>query len=213
MRARQGVILCAGGFVMNEDMLRKYAPMLTAGTEPIGNPGDTGSGILMGMSVGGAAINMHEGFISLPYYPPASMTKGIVINDKGQRFINEDVYHGRLGAFVLRQQSERIYFIVTVEQYGDYERVSYLGAQVAGTGETVAGAGAGTGPAPGHPATDPRRLQRGLRKRRRHPCATKPQNGWNRWNHRWWHWISRPGAAPSCPISPWVAWTPCPPAR
>jgi len=137
VRAHQGVILCAGGFVMNDEMVRKYAPMLTAGTEPIGNPGDTGSGILMGMSVGGAAINMHEGFISLPYYPPASMTKGIVINDKGQRFINEDVYHGRLGAFVLRQQSDRIYFIVTVTQYADYERVSYLGAQVAGTGETV----------------------------------------------------------------------------
>jgi succinate dehydrogenase/fumarate reductase flavoprotein subunit len=137
VRASQGVILCAGGFVMNDDMIRKYAPMLTAGTEKIGNPGDTGSGIQMGMAVGGAAINMHEGFISLPYYPPASMTRGIVINDKGQRFINEDVYHGRLGAFVLRQQSDRIYFILTVDQYGDYERVSYLCAPVAGTGESV----------------------------------------------------------------------------
>jgi succinate dehydrogenase/fumarate reductase flavoprotein subunit len=137
VRARQGVILCAGGFVMNNEMVRKYAPMLTAGTEPIGNPGDTGSGILMGMSVGAAAINMHEGFISLPYYPPASMTHGIVINDRGQRFINEDVYHGRLGAFALRQQSDRIYFIVTVDQYADYEKVSFMGAQVAGTGESV----------------------------------------------------------------------------
>jgi succinate dehydrogenase/fumarate reductase flavoprotein subunit len=137
VRARQGVILCAGGFVMNNEMVRKYAPMLTAGTEPIGNPGDTGSGILMGMSVGAAAINMHEGFISLPYYPPASMTNGIVINDRGQRFINEDVYHGRLGAFALRQQSDRIYFIVTVDQYADYEKVSFMGAQVAGTGESV----------------------------------------------------------------------------
>jgi succinate dehydrogenase/fumarate reductase flavoprotein subunit len=137
VRARQGVILCAGGFVMNDEMVRKYAPMLTAGTEPIGNPGDTGSGILMGMSVGAAAINMHEGFISLPYYPPASMTNGIVINDRGQRFINEDVYHGRLGAFALRQQSDRIYFIVTVDQYADYEKVSFMGAQVAGTGESV----------------------------------------------------------------------------
>jgi succinate dehydrogenase/fumarate reductase flavoprotein subunit len=136
--ARRGVILCAGGFVMNEEMIRKYAPKLTAGTQPIGNPGDTGAGVLMGMGAGGAAVNMHEGFISLPYYPPASMTHGIVINDKGQRFINEDVYHGRLGDFCLRQQSDRIYFIVTVEQYGDYEKVSYLGAEVAGTGETVA---------------------------------------------------------------------------
>lgn len=137
VRARQGVILCAGGFVMNEEMLQKYAPMLTRGTAPIGNPGDMGSGILMGIAVGGAAINMHEGFISLPYYPPASMTGGILLNDKGQRFINEDVYHGRMGAAILNQQSERFYFVLTIDQYGDYERVSYMGAEVAGTGETV----------------------------------------------------------------------------
>lgn len=138
VRARKGVILCAGGFVMNDEMIQKYAPMLTAGNSAIGNPGDTGSGIMMGMAVGGAAINMHEGFISLPYYPPASMTMGILVNDRGQRFINEDVYHGRMGAFILKQQSERFYYVLTVDQYGDYERVSYMGAEVAGTGESVA---------------------------------------------------------------------------
>ena len=137
VRARKGVILCAGGFVMNEEMLQRYAPKLARGTTPIGNPGDTGTGIQMGMAVGGAAINMHEGFISLPYYPPATMTGGIVINDKGQRFINEDVYHGRLGDMALRQESDRIYFILTVEQYGDYESMNFLGASIAGTGETV----------------------------------------------------------------------------
>lgn len=138
VRARRGVLLCAGGFVMNDEMLRKYAPKLTRGTQAIGNPGDTGTGIVMGMSVGGAAINMHEGFISLPYYPPASMTRGIVINDKGQRFINEDVYHGRLGDMALRQESDRLFFVLTVDQYGDYESRNYLGASIAGTGETVA---------------------------------------------------------------------------
>jgi len=90
------------------------------------------------MAVGGAAINMHEGFISLPYYPPASMTYGIAVNDKGQRFINEDVYHGRLGAFALRQPSDRLYFVLTVDHYGEYEKVSYLGAPVAATGDSVA---------------------------------------------------------------------------
>ena len=60
---------------MNEDMLAKYAPKLLSGNNAIGNPGDTGTGIMMGMSVGAAAINMHEGFISLPYYPPASNHK------------------------------------------------------------------------------------------------------------------------------------------
>ena len=68
VRVHKGVILCAGGFVMNEDMLAKYAPKLLSGNNAIGNPGDTGTGIMMGMSVGAAAINMHEGFISIPYY-------------------------------------------------------------------------------------------------------------------------------------------------
>jgi len=137
VRARRGVILCAGGFVMNEEMLKKYAPKLLAGNNAIGNPGDTGTGIMMGMSVGGAAINMHEGFISIPYYPPASITGGIVINDKGQRFINEDVYHARLCQAVLDEAGDRFYFIVTVDQYGDYEKFNFMGASIAGTGETV----------------------------------------------------------------------------
>ncbi len=138
VRAHGGVILCAGGFVMNEDMLQKYAPKLSHGNNAIGNPGDTGSGILMGMGVGAAAINMHEGFISLPYYPPASITGGILVNDKGQRFINEDVYHSRLGNAILENPGERFYFIVTVDQYGDYEKMNFMGAEVCGTGETVA---------------------------------------------------------------------------
>ncbi len=137
VRARRGVILCAGGFVMNEEMLAKYAPKLLNGNNAIGNPGDTGTGIMMGMGAGGAAINMHEGFISIPYYPPASITYGIVVNDKGQRFINEDVYHARLGQAVLDQPGDRFYFILTVEQYGDYEKFNFMSADIAGTGETV----------------------------------------------------------------------------
>ncbi len=137
VRAEKGVILCAGGFVMNEEMLARYAPKLLSGNNAIGNPGDTGTGIMMGMSVGAAAINMHEGFISIPYYPPASITGGIVVNDKGQRFINEDVYHARLGQAVLHEPGDRFYFILTVDQYGDYEKFNFMGADVVGTGETV----------------------------------------------------------------------------
>jgi 3-oxo-5alpha-steroid 4-dehydrogenase len=140
VRARKGVILCAGGFCMNEDMVRKYAPTFDRGLIPIGNPGDTGSGILMGMGVGAGTTNMHECFVSLPYYPPASLTYGILVNDKAQRFINEDCYHGRVGYNALIQQnnSARIYFITDVEGYGDYEKMSYLGATVAGTGDSIA---------------------------------------------------------------------------
>ncbi|MDP5209550.1 FAD-dependent oxidoreductase [Microbulbifer sp. 2205BS26-8] len=134
----RGVILCTGGFAMNRAMLKKYAPNLLRCSEPIGNPGDMGTGILMGMGVGGAAINMHEGFVSVPYYPPASFTYGLFINAQGQRFINEDCYHGRVGAYILQQTGNRVYLVLSAEDYGDYEQVSYLGASVAGTGETIA---------------------------------------------------------------------------
>ena len=88
VRAQQGVSYFApAAFIMNDEMLAKpRSQSCCSGNNAIGNPGDTGTGIMMGMSVGAAAINMHEGFISIPYYPPASITGGIVVNDKGPAF-------------------------------------------------------------------------------------------------------------------------------
>lgn len=134
---KKGVILCAGGFVMNADMLAQYAPSLLRCNLPIGNPGDSGSGILIGQSIGAAVTNMHEGFVSLPFYPPSSLTYGIFINAHGRRFINEDCYHGRVGAQVLQQPEGPVYLLLSVEDYGNYETHSYLGAKVAATGETL----------------------------------------------------------------------------
>ena len=137
VRARKGVILCAGGFVMNEAMLKQHAPTLSCCNAPVGNPGDDGSGILMGVGAGGVAINMHEGLTTLPYYPPASLTCGIFVNAAGQRFINEDCYHSRIGNYCLRQNGERIYLVFSAEDFADYQTYSYLGADIAGTGETI----------------------------------------------------------------------------
>jgi succinate dehydrogenase/fumarate reductase flavoprotein subunit len=135
VRARKGVVLCAGGFVMNEEMLKKHAPGLQLnGNYPIGNPGDTGSGILMGMGVGASTIHMSEGFISQPFYPPASMTYSVLVNSQAQRFINEDCYHGRIGHFITQQLGERIYLIVSANEY---QRPVFLNADIAGTGETI----------------------------------------------------------------------------
>ena len=134
VRARKAVILCAGGFAMNEEMVEKYAPMLSRANMPIGNPGDTGSGIRMGQGVGGAVIHMNEAFVTLPFYPPASLTFGIFVNAQGQRFINEDVYHARVAYHALQQLGDGIYLIVN---HDDYEYPKYLNADVAGTGETI----------------------------------------------------------------------------
>lgn len=135
VKARKGVILCAGGFVMNDEMLEKYAPKLLKATYKIGNPADTGTGIKMGMSVGANIINMSEGFVSMPFYPPADITKGIIVNQQAQRFINEDSYHSRVGSYALNQIGNRIYFILHASD--DFKPPMFLGADFAGTGETI----------------------------------------------------------------------------
>ncbi|CAA0100687.1 Fumarate reductase flavoprotein subunit [BD1-7 clade bacterium] len=135
VKARKGVILCAGGFVMNDEMLQKYAPQLLRATYKVGNPGDMGTGIMMGMGVGAAAINMNEGFVSLPFYPPAETTYGILVNSAGQRFINEDCYHGRVGFHLMQQLGDRVYMIFTATD--DWKPPSFLFADIAGTGETI----------------------------------------------------------------------------
>lgn len=135
VKARKGVILCAGGFVMNDNMLEKYAPKLQKATYKIGNPGDMGTGIMMGMGVGANIVNMNEGFVSMPFYPPADITKGIIINEQGQRFINEDCYHSRVGSYALNQLGRRIYFVLHASD--DFQPPQFLFADFAGTGETI----------------------------------------------------------------------------
>ncbi len=111
IRARKGVILATGGFCMNQDMLRRYVPQTLRLSEPIGE-NDNGSGILMGMGAGGDAIHMDEFFTTCPWIMPESLVKGIFVNERGQRFINEDCYHGRVSRTMLDQPGERVYLLV-----------------------------------------------------------------------------------------------------
>ncbi|HVH05268.1 MAG TPA: FAD-dependent oxidoreductase, partial [Myxococcota bacterium] len=97
IRARGGVVLATGGFINDKRMLRLHAPLLARCKFRVGAEGDDGSGIRLGMAAGGAALNLGMGSISLPVTPPKAILKGILVNGQGQRFVNEDVYFGRLG--------------------------------------------------------------------------------------------------------------------
>ena len=134
-RARRGVILCSGGFVLNEDMLRLHAPQsLRLADDALSAGHDDGSGILMGQSVGGAAIHMDELFVTLAFYPPSSNVKGILVNERGQRFVNEDAYPGRIAAQCTRQIGNRIFLLAdhaTFEQPSELSRMEV--AAVGGT--------------------------------------------------------------------------------
>lgn len=111
IRARRGVVLAAGGFIHNREMVQRFAPELYACSAPWGRGGDLGIGILMGMAVGGAVQRMHHGFVVIPIYPPEDIVKGIIVNARGQRFVPEDGYYGLLGHEIAFHQDGRAWLI------------------------------------------------------------------------------------------------------
>jgi succinate dehydrogenase/fumarate reductase flavoprotein subunit len=134
-RARSGVVLCAGGFVMNREMVRRHAAWMLRSQFPIGTV-DDGSGIRLGLSVGAAAINMSEGFTTIPWYPPSSLVKGIFVNARGQRFINEDCYHGRVSHYILRQSGDRVWLLEDHATYATGEMHELARMEIGAAGET-----------------------------------------------------------------------------
>ncbi|UCE85689.1 MAG: FAD-dependent oxidoreductase [Deltaproteobacteria bacterium] len=112
LRVRRGVILATGGFIHNEAMLEAHAPLVRQCTIRIGAEGDDGSGILLGMAAGGAALHMDAASISLPVTQPWGLKRGILVNAQGQRFINEDAYYGRLGEWALFRHGGRAWLVV-----------------------------------------------------------------------------------------------------
>jgi len=114
-RARRGVVLAAGGFVHNRDMVKLFAPELYDLSVPWGSAGDQGLGILMGMGAGAAAIRMNQALIVIPLYPPANVLKGIVVNAHGQRFAPEESYYCMLGHETAMHQRGQAYLITDAD--------------------------------------------------------------------------------------------------
>ncbi|MEM7410940.1 MAG: FAD-dependent oxidoreductase [Myxococcota bacterium] len=135
VQARRGVVLTAGGFVYNEDMLAAYAPTLSRCRFKVGTEYDDGSGIRLGIAAGGHAIRMGAGDISLALFPPNDLRRGLFVNRFGQRFLNEDAYMGRAGEFFLLHQEGRGWLIV---DDAVFQQPKFFPAAVAAVGDTVA---------------------------------------------------------------------------
>jgi 3-oxo-5alpha-steroid 4-dehydrogenase len=118
----KSVIIAAGGFAMNPEMVAEHTPALGQKrrtkhhgvVEPyiLGNPNDDGLGIRLGVSAGGIAKNLDQQFITAAAYPPEILLTGIIVNKDGKRFVTEDSYHSRTSAFVLEQPDQIAYLIV-----------------------------------------------------------------------------------------------------
>lgn len=99
IRAREGVLLSAGGFIMNPAMVQRYAPAYAKGM-PNGTLGDQGSGIVLGMTAGGATALMDKISAWRFINPPKAWSDAIVVNRQGERFVDETVYGATMGEHI-----------------------------------------------------------------------------------------------------------------
>ena len=124
----KAVVIAAGGFVMNPDMVAKYTPKLAEKPFVLGNTYDDGLGIRLGVSAGGATKHMDQAFITAPAYPPAILLTGIIVNKLGKRFVAEDSYHSRTSGFVMDQPDSAAFLIVDEEhmQRPDFPLIKFI---------------------------------------------------------------------------------------
>ena len=110
--ARNGVILTAGGFIFNKPMLNQHAPWLRKCRAKVGTDTDDGSGIILGQQIGAATAQMDASVVVLPFSPPRKLLHGVLVNSRGQRFVNEDVYQSLIGEHALLHQNGEVYLII-----------------------------------------------------------------------------------------------------
>ncbi|TAM86634.1 MAG: FAD-binding protein [Jatrophihabitans sp.] len=140
------VIIAAGGFVMNPQMVAEHVPQLADHTMALGNTYDDGLGIMLGESAGGATACMDQAFITAPVYPPSVLLTGVIVNRDGARFVAEDSYHARTSAFVMEQPERRAYLVV---DSAHMDKPAFPLAPLIDGWETVAEMEAALGIAPG----------------------------------------------------------------
>ena len=122
IRARRGVILSCGGFSHNPSMLREHAPFLERNVSALmrmSSLGCNGSGIQLGESVGGVAKGMESMYVGRTMSPPAAFLSGVLVNGKGERFVNEAAYNSVVGRAIAAQPDGIAWLIVTGSLLGN----------------------------------------------------------------------------------------------
>lgn len=110
IRARHGVLLSTGGFILNPPLVQYYAPEYAHGM-PLGTLGDTGSGMQLGQSAGGA-LHLMERISAWRFYnPPEAWAHAMLVNAKGERFCNETLYGASIGKAIVEGQGGRAWLV------------------------------------------------------------------------------------------------------
>jgi len=122
IRARKGVILTTGGFMYNKEMLARFCRKGYRSL-PLGNPGDEGDGIRMGLKLGAELWAMTD-TVGLPavMIPGHELARPLLLNyygfpcvlvDRaGSRFVNEGVFYEFVNDALLNLEGDPPAYVV-----------------------------------------------------------------------------------------------------
>ncbi|UXA09758.1 FAD-dependent oxidoreductase [Mycobacterium sp. SMC-8] len=110
VRARRGVVLAAGSFAYNDAMVAQYAPRI-AGRPAASIEQHNGRAIQMAQALGADLAHMDATEVAI-FIDPQQLVRGILVNERGQRFVAEDTYPGRVGQLTLYHQNNTAYLIL-----------------------------------------------------------------------------------------------------
>ncbi|HET9731134.1 MAG TPA: FAD-dependent oxidoreductase [Acidimicrobiales bacterium] len=136
VRARHGVVLAGGGFASNPGMVARHVPAL-AGQMVLGTDGDDGTAIRLGQGAGAMVAHLDAAEAALPSNPPL-VYPSLLVNQFGQRFINEDTYCGRVGQMALFHQQGRCSLVLDERIFESIPEEDRWGARPTYVAATVA---------------------------------------------------------------------------
>ncbi|WP_280220880.1 FAD-dependent oxidoreductase [Nocardia neocaledoniensis] len=110
VRAARGVVLATGSFAYDTEMIDRYTPRLS------GRPGAAieehdGIGIRLAQALGAELAHMDASEVAI-FGDPQMMARGILVNGRGQRYVTEDTYPGRIGQATLLQNDNQAFLVI-----------------------------------------------------------------------------------------------------
>jgi len=110
IRARRAVVLATGSFAYNDAMVAQYAPRI-AGRPAASIEQHDGQAIRMAQALGADLAHMDATEVAI-FVDPQQLVRGILVNGRGQRYVAEDTYPGRVGQLTLYHQDNTAYLII-----------------------------------------------------------------------------------------------------
>ncbi len=131
--ARKAVILTAGGFIDNPQMVADTYPNFDPfGAQRISAGNENGSGILMGQAVGAATRGMGCYQIGRPLSTMNDqLSCGMILADYGARIVAEDEYNSFVGKALIGAPNENCYIVFNEQAETEANPSRFLGDPIA----------------------------------------------------------------------------------